>query len=66
MNNTNGNLAKNVGKLLTDTNAQFFARLQSFTEAVVYIEDLATKKTEPVNRSQFFKYLNTGKIHFIN
>ena len=66
MNNTNGNLAKNVGKLLTDTNAQFFARLQSFTDAVVYIEDLETRETEQVDRGQFFKYLNIGKIHFIN
>lgn len=66
MNNTNGNLSQNVGKLLTDQNAQFFARLQSFTESIVYVKDLETKKTEPIERSQFFKYLNMGKIHFIN
>jgi hypothetical protein len=66
MNNTNGNLSQNVGKIVTDTNAQTFARLQSFTEAVVYLENLQTKKTEPINRSQFFKWINTGLIHFVN
>ena len=66
MNNTNGNLSQSVGKLLTDRHAQTFARLLSYTSAVVYIENLATKKTEPIERSQFFKWVNTGALTFIN
>jgi hypothetical protein len=65
MNNTNGNLAQNVGKLLTDKN-QTFTRLKSFTEAVVYLENLRTNQTQRIERKQFFKWLNVGTLEFIN
>lgn len=66
MNNTNGNLAQSVGKLLTDRHAQTFARLLSYTSAVVYIRNLRTEETQEIDRAQFFKWVNTGALTFIN
>jgi hypothetical protein len=66
MNNTNGNLSQNLGKLLTDRNADTFRRLKSFTEAVVYLHNLRTNQTEQIERKQFFKWINTGALEFIN
>lgn len=66
MNNTNGNLSQNVGKLLTGTDAKVFLTIKTFTAAVVYLENLQTQTTEAVDRGQFFKWINTGRLHFIN
>lgn len=66
MNNTNGTLATLRGKLFTDIHAQTFNRLTSYTQAVVYLENLKTQKVEAINRAQFIKWLNTGALNLIN
>lgn len=66
MNNTAANLSANRGKLLTDPQAQTFARLISFTDAVVYLRNLQTEETLEIERRQFFKWVNTGALNFIN
>jgi hypothetical protein len=66
MTNANATFSRLRGKIVTDTDAQTFARVEAYTQTAVFLLNLRTQKQIELNRAQFIKWMNIGALHLIN